>query len=723
MQQRTNHAETLRPIFDPECVAVVGASDQPDSVGHAVYSNLKAAGYGGTLIPVNSRHRMIQGDVAFKSLSDANLRPDLVVVCTPAATVPAIARECGQLGVGGMVVISAGFREIGAAGQSLEAEVKCVLQQYPTLRLIGPNCLGVLAPYAGLNASFSATMPRNGGLAVISQSGALCTAILDWSRDREVGFSGIVSVGNMLDVGFGDLIDYFAADDHTSALLLYIESLTEPYYFIEAAQRCSRKKPIIALKSGRFAESSHAASSHTGAMAGVDAVYDAAFRRAGIERVFSFDDLFDCAKLLESRREPAGPRLAIVTNAGGPGIMASDAWLAQRGQMAVLSPQTINALNQVLPTHWSHGNPIDVLGDAGADRYAVALRIVAADASVDSLIVILTPQSMTDSIAIAETVAAYRQRTDKPILAVWMGGPAVREGRRILEAAGIPVYVTPEQAALALAHLVSASRLREQLRQPALPDQFSAGCDDLNEVESVRADTKLSKKWQARLSQATGLLGEVLTKELLSDYSVPVVPTYTAHSSIEAAVLAMKVGFPVVLKILSPDISHKTDVGGVVLNLPTTDAVEAAYRQIMDSVAQNQPLAQIDGVTVQSMVSASRGVELLLGSTCDPIFGPVLVVGSGGITTEIQHDLVMQLLPLDKQLIQSMLQGLRIYPILEGYRGRPGVDLSRLVDVIAKFARLVASQPGIQSIEINPLLADANSVIALDARVIMKSAT
>ena len=712
--------ETLDAIFHPACVAVVGASDKPGSVGHAVYANLKAAQFGGTLLPVNSRHDLIQGDAAARSLHDAKVRPDLVVVCTPAATVPAIARECGELGVGGMVVISAGFREAGETGRLLEAEVKSILRHFPRLRMIGPNCLGLLSPYGHLNASFSATMPNPGGLAVISQSGALCTAILDWSRDREIGFSGIVSVGNMLDVGCGDLIDYFAADRHTSALLLYIESLTDPQHFIEAAQRCTRNKPIIALKSGRFAESSHAALSHTGAMAGVDAVYDAAFRRAGIERVFSFDDLFDCAKLLESHRQPAGPRLAIVTNAGGPGIMASDAWLAQRGQMAHLSPQTVDALNQTLPAQWSHGNPVDVLGDAQADRYAAALKLVAADSNVDSIIAILTPQSMTDPLAIAETVADCSLTAGKPLLAVWMGGPAVRPGRQLLEAARIPVYVTPEQAAQALAHLVSAGRLREQLEPLALPGLLERGEKlDIGDLKSADADGSRAAKWRDRLADATGLLGEVVAKELLADYGIPVVPTHIARSAAEAAELATTVGYPVVLKIMSPDISHKTDVGGVALNLATAEAVQIAYQRILESVVEKQPAAQIDGVTVQPMIAASRGVELLLGSTRDPIFGPVIVVGSGGITAEIQHDLAMQLPPLSKRRVQSMLRNLRIYPILEGYRGRPGVNLPQLENVILNFSHLVEDRPEITALEINPLLAGASDIIALDARVIV----
>ena len=713
--------DNLAGIFRPECVAVVGASDKAGAVGHAVYANLKAANFAGRLFPINQEHAHVQGDHAFHSLADLAATPDLVVVCTPAATVPEIARSCGERNVRGMIVISAGFREIGETGRQLEGELRRVLEKYPRLRLIGPNCLGVLAPHSRLNASFSATMPRPGGLAVISQSGALCTAMLDWSQDRELGFSGFVSVGNMVDVGMGDLIDYFAADEHTSALLLYMESLTDPRHFMAAARACTRTKPIIALKAGRFAESSHAAASHTGAMAGVDAVYDAAFRRAGIERVFSFDDLFDCAKLLEGHRGTAGPRLAIITNAGGPGIMATDAWLAQRGKMSALNPETMQALNRVLPPQWSHGNPVDVLGDAHADRYAAALEIVARDPEVDSLLIILTPQSMTDPTAIARTVAAFHMRDGKPLLAAWMGGPSVRSGRHILEAAGIPVYVTPEQAVNALAHLVSAGRLREQAAPLSLSNGSSLTEQGNGWNSPIQASMSPERaiKWRNQLASSTGLLGEVAAKQLLSDYGIPVVPTSIARSAAEASELAASFGFPVVLKIMSPDISHKTDVGGVELNLASPAAVAAAFDRIMGSILRQQPTAQIEGVAVQPMVAASRGVELLLGATRDVIFGPVIVVGSGGVTAEIQHDVAMQLPPLSECRVAVMLRDLRIAPILEGYRGRPGVNLAKLTDVILAFSRLVEDRPELQSVEINPLLATANDVIALDARVIV----
>lgn len=713
--------ESLSAIFRPKSVAVIGASDQPGSVGQAVYANLKSGGFGGTVIPINQKHPVVQGDTAWKSLRDLDASPDLVVVCTPAATVPDLARSCGERNVGGMIVISAGFRETGEAGQRLETELRGVLREFPGVRLIGPNCLGVLAPPQGLNASFSATLPRAGNLAVISQSGALCTAILDWSLERDVGFSGIVSVGNMVDVSMGDLIDYFAADVETSAIIIYLESLTDARHFIAAARACTRNKPVIVLKSGRFAESSQAALSHTGAIAGVDSVYGAAFRRAGIERVYAFDDLFDCAKLLRSQGASVGPRLAIITNAGGPGIMASDAWLAQRGQLAHLAPTTVEALNRVLPAQWSHGNPVDVLGDAHADRYTAALNIVAADPGVDTLLVILTPQSMTEPGEIARAVRSVQRPGGKRLLAAWMGGPSVKEGRQILELAGVPVYTTPEQAVNALGHLVSAGRLREQAASLSLPvTAFEAApSEDDGHGHTASAVSARSAKWQARLRQSQGLLSEALAKELLADYQIPVVPTAVATSALQASEFAAQFGFPAVIKIVSPDISHKTDVGGVELNLPDRQAVVAAYDRIMKSVGLKQPAARIEGVTVQPMIAASRGIELLLGATRDRIFGPVIIVGSGGITAEIQHDAAMQLPPLSERRIATMLRELRIAPILHGYRGRPGVHLPKLTETILAFSGLIEDRPELEAIEINPLLVSADEVIALDARVIV----
>jgi len=713
--------DSLDSIFAPHSMAVVGASDQVGSVGGAVFANLRAGPFRGRVFPVNRRQKIVQGEAAFATIAELPEVPDLVVVCTPAATVPSLVRDCGACGVSGMIVISAGFREAGAAGRQLEAELRTAKGEYPNLRIIGPNCLGVLRPVSGLNASFSPVQPRPGRLTFLSQSGALCTAILDWSIEREIGFATCVSVGNMLDVGMGDLIDYFARDEQTDALLLYIEGLDDAPHFIEAARACTQRKPIIAYKAGRFEESAAAAASHTGALASVDAVYDVAFRRAGIERVRSIEELFDCARLLVGQTHAPGDRLAIVTNAGGPGVMASDAWLALGCSLAKLTGDTVASLNDVLPSCWSHGNPVDVLGDATVERFQAAIDLVLKDQNTDALLVILTPQTMTEPARIAEAVVAARGKTQKPIIASWIGGPAVQSGRAILRDAAVPVYDFPEEAVHALNHLVSTGRMR----RTAIQDRILSG--PTSEGSGAGAGTLITPNgvasWRAELAAVNGLLGEVRSKSLLADYGIPIVPTRVAHSVDEAVSEADQLGYPVVLKILSPDISHKTDVGGVVLNIPNSDGVRASYSTMMDLVARRSPQAKIEGVAVQRMVSATRGVELLLGMTRDPQFGPVLLLGAGGITAELQKDSVLELPPFDEQVVDRMLRSLRLFPLLEGYRGRPGVNVTQLREVVARFAQLAQDLPELVTAEINPLLATADGVVALDARMISNGRT
>jgi acetyltransferase len=701
--------KTLDSIFAPQSVAVVGASDQPGSVGGAVFSNLQTAGFQGPVFAVNRKRGTVRGETAYGSLSELPQVPELVVICTPAVTVPTLIRESGNLGVRGLIIISAGFREAGAAGLELEREVTAASREFPGMRFLGPNCLGVLRTSNGLNASFAPVTPRPGRLTFLSQSGALCTAILDWSIDREIGFATCASVGNMTDVGMGDLIDYFADDEQTDALLLYIEGLDNAEHFLSAARACSLRKPVIAYKAGRFAESATAAASHTGAIASSDAIFDVAFRNAGVERVYSIEELFDCARLLVEQDHAPGNRLAIVTNAGGPGVMASDAWVAKGGHLAKLTNDTVASLDKLLPPCWSHGNPIDVLGDASVDRFRAAIHHSLDDPNVDAVLVIVTPQTMTEPKLIADAVVAARGRTQKPIVASWIGGPAVHDGEVVLRDGGIPVYDFPEEGVDALSHLVSTGKMRARL--------LATEASNREPATSFIAADRLAA-WRAELATTNGLLGEVRSKELFADYGIPTVPARVAHSADEAVLLAEQLGYPVVLKILSPDISHKTDVGGVALNVAGADSVRSSYTRIMRTVAERSPNARIEGVVVQAMVSASRGVELLLGMTRDPQFGPVLLVGAGGVTAELQKDSVLELPPFRDGVVDRMLRSLRLFPLLEGYRGRPGVDLPQLRDVVARFAQLAEDLPELSTAEINPLLATADTVVALDARMI-----
>ncbi|WP_010584043.1 acetate--CoA ligase family protein [Schlesneria paludicola] len=705
----------LQAIFAPKSIAVVGASDKPGSVGGALFANLKATGYQGELFAINSKHLLVQGERAYESLAKLPRVPDLVVVCTPASTVPCLVQECGRLGTRGMIVISAGFREAGADGRRIESELVAAAREFPLLRFIGPNCLGVLRPVHKLNASFSPVMPHPGRIAFLSQSGALCTAILDWSAERELGFSACVSVGNMTNVGMGDLIDYFAEDQQTDAILLYLEGLDQASHFLSAARKCARHKPVIVCKSGRFAESALAAVSHTGAIASADAVCDIAFRHAGIERVDTIEELFDCASLLIAHGAPEGDRLAIVTNAGGPGVMASDAWLALGHPLSRLSEESIESLNRVLPSCWSHRNPVDVLGDAGCARFQAAIQIVAQDPNVDALLVILTPQTMTDPERIAESIVVARANGTKPIVVAFIGGAAVTTGRTILRRAGVPNYDFPEEAVRALSH-VTALRRKQCAATSFDSVNTSATPESLRRLGRAVTSEQIAF-WRAELAEKQGLLDERKSKSLLADFGIQVVQGRLAASADAAEEIAEQTGYPVVLKVLSPDISHKTDVGGVMLNIPNAQSVREAFATMMKVVRERSPSARIEGVSVQPMVSIARGVELILGMTRDPQLGPVVVIGAGGITAELQRDTAMELPPCDEQTADRMLRSLRLYPILEGYRQRPGVDLVQLKLTMKRFFQLVEDLPELSMVEINPLLATATTCIALDGRM------
>lgn len=708
---------SLDSIFSPGSVAVVGASEQPGSVGGAVFSNLKAAGFAGRLFAVNHKHRLVFGESAFGSIAELPETPDLVVVCTPAPTVPLLVRDSGERGVGGMIIISAGFRETGPSGRELEEAVRQEAARFKSLRIIGPNCLGVLVPSLRLNATFAAGMPQPGRVALVSQSGALCTAILDWAIDQRIGFSAFVSAGNMLDVSMADLIDYLAADPKTESLILYVESLTNARDFLSAARAFSRKKPIVAFKAGRFTESAQAAASHTGALAGVDAVYEAAFRRAGIERVFSVDDMFDCAELLARKKQLGGPRLAIVTNAGGPGVMATDALMEQRGQLAKLSTTTMERLNRALPPHWSHNNPVDVLGDATAERYATALDEVLADDGVDAALVILTPQAMTDPTRIAQVIATAANPQQKPLLAAWMGGPMVRAGHQILHEASIPAYSSPEQAVHAFMHLVSYASRRELLQETPRDVPITWAHDRVGLRRDFLA-THIGPEAPARSdTTAPTFLSEDDSKALLAAYGIPVSQPIAAATVDEAVDAARRIGFPVVMKIRSPEITHKTDVGGVALDLTNEADVKTAFGRMLDSVKSIRPDAIIQGVTIQPMITAARGVELLVGAKQDPVFGSVILVGAGGVTAEVLQDRALELPPLNERLARRMLESLRCWPLLQGYRGRPGVDIDHLIETLIRFSYLVADWPELAEIDINPLLVTADRLIALDARM------
>lgn len=701
--------ENLNKIFHPQRVAVIGASDTPTSVGYTVLRNLVGSGFPGVVYPVNAKREAVQGIHAYKDVQSLPHAPDLAVICTPGRTVPGLIRDLGEVGTRGVVVISAGFREIGEEGRKLEAQILQEQAKFPGMRIVGPNCLGIIVPGLSLNASFAAETPPKGHIGFISQSGALCTSVLDWAIDQGIGFSYFVSVGNMLDVTIADLIDYFGSQTETQSIILYIESITEAREFMSAARAFARSKPIVAYKAGRFAESAAAAASHTGAMAGVDAVYEAAFQRAGIERIFQIEDMFDCAELLARQQPPKGDRLAIVTNAGGPGVMTTDALIARDGHLASLSEESIQKLNEFLPPFWSHNNPVDVLGDAPPERYAKALDVVLNDPEVDAVLVILTPQAMTDSTGTARAVGEIARKHRKPVLAAWMGGHTVAEGMQVLNDFGIPSYTTPEKAVRAFMHLVSYARNLTLLHETPrdIPVSFSFDRQRLRGV------------FESLLTEGAEILTESVSKAFLEAYGIPVSKPFLARTADQAVEIAKRVGFPVVMKIHSPQITHKTDVGGVKLNLATESAVREAFEQMTQRAAERRPDAQIIGCTIQKMVSYPNSFELIIGTKRDPVFGSVILVGMGGVAAEVFQDRALALPPLNETLARRALESLKSWPLLRGYRGRPGVNIDKLIEVLMRFSYLVADYPEIQELDVNPLLVTPEEVIALDARVIV----
>jgi acetyltransferase len=700
----------LTPLFAPRSVALIGASERQGSVGRSVLWNLLSSPFGGTVYPINPKRPSVLGIRTYPSIDDLPERPELVVFCTPAETIPGLVRGCVKAGIGHGIVISAGFKEHGAEGQRLEHEIRDVIRG--RMRIIGPNCLGVMNPITGLNATFASAMARPGNVAFISQSGALCTAVLDWSLREMVGFSGFVSVGSMLDVGWGDLIDYYGQDPRTQSIVIYMESVGDARSFLSAAREVSLNKPILVIKAGRSAAASKAAASHTGALTGSDEVLDAAFRRSGVLRVAGISDIFYMSEVLAKQPRPRGPRLAILTNAGGPGVLATDALIALGGELAELSEKTIEAYNAFLPPHWSHNNPIDILGDAEPERYAKALEIASKDPNIDGTLVILTPQGMTNPTRIAEQLKPYANSTGKPVLASWMGGAEVAAGEDILNRSGIPTFPFPDTAARAFTYMW----------------RYSYNLKGLYETPTMRAGKDGSRNHEAveqviNTAKASGrmILTEYESKKVLEAYGIPTVRTEIARSEDEAVKLAQQIGYPAVLKLYSETITHKTDVGGVELNLRNADAVRAAYNRISSAVEKSKGNGHFLGVTVQPMVKLD-GYELIIGSSIDAQFGPVLLFGAGGQLVEVAKDRALALPPLNTTLARRMMEQTKIYTALQGVRGRKPVDVNALAELLVCFSELVAEQPWIKEIDINPLLASPERLLALDARVLLHPA-
>ncbi|HEY9102204.1 bifunctional acetate--CoA ligase family protein/GNAT family N-acetyltransferase [Chitinimonas sp.] len=701
----------LEHLFHPISVALIGASSRPHSVGATLLANLLHGGFCGEIMPVNPKYAEISGIPAYKTISDLPKVPDLAIICTPAATVPGVISELGEAGCLAAIVISAGLNlTIMPSGETATEAMLNAARPF-LLRVLGPNCVGVLVPGIGLNASFAHANALPGKLAFVSQSGALTTAVLDWANGKGVGFSHFVSLGDCADVDMGDMLDYLASDPATSAILLYVESLRGARKFMSAARAAARNKPVLVVKAGRAAAGAKAAASHTGALAGADAVYDAAIRRAGMLRVYTTEDLFDAAETLARAKPLQGERLAIMTNGGGAGVLAADALDLGGGVLAELGDATLARLDAALPATWSHGNPVDLIGDAPSERYVAALAALDADPDCDAILFLQAPTAIVPSQEIAEALLKPLQQATKPVFASWLGGEAVAGARQLSREAGIPTYDTPEQAVRAYLQLVDYRRNQTLLREtPAAavsaipPDRAAA--------------TRLITTAQA---EGRSLLTEPEAKALLAAYGIPTTPTRIATTPADVAGASTALGLPVAVKILSHDISHKSDVGGVALDLATAEAARVAAEAMQARIAELRPDARLEGFTVQPMIRR-EGVELIVGASTDPVFGPVILFGQGGTAVEVIADRAIGLPPLNTVLARELVARTRVARLLAGYRDQPAADHAAIEGVLLAVSQLLCEQPAVLELDINPLLAGERGVMALDARVVIAAA-
>jgi acetyltransferase len=703
----------LNPLFAPKSVAVFGASDRPDSVGQIVFQNMLQGGFKGLLYPINSRHPEVQGQRAYASIADISKPVELVVIATPPQTVPGIIEECGLHGVKAAVIITAGFGETGFAGAALERQLVEAARRYD-IRLIGPNCLGIMRPSIGLNATFNKGAADNGNIALISQSGALCTAILDWASRNDVGFSSVVSMGSSTDVDFGEILDYLVSDPNTHSILMYIEGIRNARSFMSALRAAARIKPVILVKVGRHPAGSKAAMSHTASLVGADDVFDAAFSRVGVVRVQTVTQLFSAARALSFGFRPVGNRLAVVTNGGGPGVMAADRASDLGLSMATLSEATVEYLNQHLPPNWSHDNPVDIIGDAQADRYHHAVKACLDDENVDGVLAILTPQAMTKPLESAQVMidiaSNNTNRNSKPLLTCWMGDTQVASSRDAFTQAHLPHFRTPEPAVEVFSHLSAYYRNQKLLMQMPGPLSHHVAPD----VESARLII------EGAMQEHRKVLTEMESKALLSSFHIPVARTMVAHSPTEALLIAQQLGFPVAMKVNSPDITHKTDAGGVVLNLNNAHEVRAAYQHIIDNVQHNRPNATMNGISIEPMIVKPNGRELMIGVTSDPVFGPVITFGAGGTTVEVMGDRAVALPPLNHFLVEDLIEGTRISHMLGHFRNMAPANIEALEDVLLRVSEMVCELPLLKEMDINPLILDENGALAADARVVVE---
>lgn len=695
-------------LFNPKSVALIGASTQPGSVGAVLARNLFGGGFSGPVMPVNPKYVAVEGVLAYKDVASLPLAPDLAVIATPPESVPRLIAELGARGTRAAVIITAGFKETGNPRGAALQQAMLEAAQPHLLRVVGPNCVGIMVPGRGLNASFAHLAPRRGRLAFVAQSGAVITSVIDWALPRGVGFSHLVSLGDVSDVDFGDMLDYLAGDPDTDAILLYIEAVRTPRKFMSAARAAARVKPVVVVKAGRSLAAARAAASHTGALAGNDAVYDAVFRRAGMLRVYTLDELFTAAEILATTRPPAGDRLAILSNGGGIGIMATDALGQHGGRLAELAPETIAALDRALPATWSHGNPVDIIGDAPPQRYEAALAPLLQDPGVDAVLALHAPVAVADGAEAARAVVrAFKSNPGKTLVTSWVGDQAARAGRQVFADNRIGTCRTPEEAVRAFMYLerYRSGRLALMETPPSVPEQFDPDAEAARTI--CRQALEAGRDWLSPDEVAA----------LLRAYRIPQVQPHHADTPTAAAEAAAQIGGPVALKIRSPDIIHKTDVGGVALDLPDAQAVQKAAELMLERVTKNRPDARIDGFQVEPMLDRSRSHELIVGIAIDPQFGPCVLFGQGGTAVEVLNDTALGLPPLNMRLAFDLMRQTRVHDLLKGHRGIPGANLGAVAQTLIKVAQLAADVAELAELDINPLLAGPDNVLAVDARV------
>ncbi|MEM1586677.1 MAG: bifunctional acetate--CoA ligase family protein/GNAT family N-acetyltransferase [Candidatus Bathyarchaeia archaeon] len=697
--------EGLDKIFNPRRIAVIGASNKEGSVGYKIFNNI--IGFRGFIYPVNPFSQSIQGITAYPSIKRIPWQVDLAVIATPAHVVPEVVEECGEAGVIGIIIVSSGFRETDQRGRALEEEILRIKSRFG-LRIIGPNCLGVIRPSIKMNATFANKVVRPGNIAFISQSGAICASVLDWAEAANVGFSVVVSLGNMIDVDFADLIDYFGMDPETRSIILFVEFISDPGKFMSAARRFAMTKPVIAIKAGKTSEGMRAAVSHTGAIASDDALYDALFLRAGVVRVESISDLFSCSEILATQPLTKSPDLVIITNAGGAGIMAIDALISRGGRLARLSEKTIGELNKILPYYWSRSNPVDICEDATAERFKRAAEICLKDPNAGGFLILYTPIGEADPKEAAEAIVEVFRGSGKPVLTCWLGEKKTREAREIFRRNRIPTYPTPEEAVAAFMYMYQYARNIELLYEVPEEIRLSPPSDK----------SRLKNIIKRAIDEGRFILTEFESKEFLKEYGISVSETYVARSPDEAAEIASKIGFPVAMKVLSPDIVHKMDAGGVILNIYSEAQVRSCFLQIIENVKSRYPSARIHGVTVQPMHFGEY--EVITGSKRDPVFGSFIIFGSGGVNVEVFRDIAVGFPPLNQTLARRIIERTKLYEVFSrGFKGLSLANLRPIEEVLVKFSQLVIDFPEIAEMDVNPLAVTSNGVIALDARIII----